>query len=116
LTWQCCLVYIDDIIVFSPTFERHLDDLERVFTRIREANMFIKLKKCHFCRRELPFLGHLITEHGVKPDPAKLRAIDAIPPPQNVKDLRTFLGLTGYYRRFIRDYAAIARPLSNLTS
>ena len=77
--------------------------------------MFIKLKKCYFCRRELPFLGHLITDQGVKPDPAKLQAIETIQPPKNVKDLRAFLGLTGYYRRFIKDYAAIAKPLTNLT-
>ncbi|CAF4634095.1 unnamed protein product, partial [Rotaria socialis] len=69
LKWQCCLVYIDDVVIFSPTFEQHIVDLEKVFQALQSANLTLKASKCQFCRREMRYLGHIITQNGIKPDP-----------------------------------------------
>ncbi|CAF3775116.1 unnamed protein product [Rotaria sp. Silwood1] len=114
LKWQCCLVYLDDIIVYSPTFEQHIHDLRNVFTALAEANLTLKASKCHFCRREMKFLGHLITPDGIKPDPGLISTITQFNQPTTLKDVQAFLGLTGYYRRFIKNYAKIAEPLLRL--
>jgi hypothetical protein len=111
LKWQCCLVYIDDVVIYSPTCEQHLIDLERVFQALRMANLTLKISKCQFCRREMRYLGHLITPKGIKPDPDLVKAVSEFPQPKKVKDVQSFLGLTGYYRRFIQGYAKIAEPL-----
>ena len=114
IKWQSCLVYIDDIIVFSPTFEQHLKDLSNVFDRLSAAGLTLKATKCDFCRKELKYLGHLVTPEGIKPDPGLVDAVQSFPRPQRLKDVQSFLGLTGYYRRFIRDYAKVAEPLLRL--
>ncbi|CAF3396631.1 unnamed protein product, partial [Rotaria sp. Silwood2] len=111
LKWQCCLVYIDDIIIYSPTFEQHIEDLKRVFEALRSANLTLKTPKCHFCRRETKYLGHIITSDGVKPDPDLVKSVVDFPRPQTIREVQSFLGLTGYYRRFIQNYARIAEPL-----
>lgn len=111
LKWQCCLVYIDDVVIYSPTFEQHLVDLEKVFQALKSANLTLKLSKCQFCRQEMRYLGHVITPNGIKPDPDLVEAVTKFPQPKKVKDVQSFLGLTGYYRRFIKDYARIAEPL-----
>ena len=111
LKWQCCLVYIDDVIIYSPTFEQHLIDLEKVFQTLKEANLTLKASKCCFCRREMKYLGHVITQEGVKPDPTLIQAVENFPQPKTIKDVQSFLGLTGYYRRFIQNYSKIAEPL-----
>ncbi|CAF5195616.1 unnamed protein product, partial [Rotaria magnacalcarata] len=111
LKWQCCLVYIDDIIVYSPNFEQHLLDLEKVFLALREANLTLKASKCCFCRKEMKYLGHVVTQNGIKPDPTLTKAVTDFPQPKPIKDVQSFLGLTGYYRRFIKNYAKIAEPL-----
>ena len=111
LKWQCCLVYIDDVVIYSPTFEQHLTDLTNVFEALKSANLTLKASKCHFCRREMQYLGHLITQDGVKPDPALIKSVSNFPQPRKIKDVQSFLGLTGYYRRFIKNYAKIAEPL-----
>ncbi|CAF2960927.1 unnamed protein product [Rotaria sp. Silwood2] len=111
LKWQCCLVYIDDVIIYSPTFEKHIEDLKRVFEALRSANLTLKTSKCHFCRWETKYLGHIITSDGVKPDPDLIRSVIDFPRPQTIRDVQSFLGLTGYYRRFIQNYARIAEPL-----
>ena len=109
--WQCCLVYLDDVVIFSPTFEQHMTDLRNVFQALRTANLTVKLPKCQFCRREMKYLGHVITSNGIKPDPELIKAVKKFPEPRKIKDVQSFLGLTGYYRRFIKDYAKIAEPL-----
>ncbi|CAF0913458.1 unnamed protein product [Didymodactylos carnosus] len=109
--WQCCLVYIDDIVIFSPTFDQHLIDLNNVLHKIREAELTLKTSKCQFCRRELKYLGHLVTPEGIKPDPSIVSSVREFPRPQKIRTLQSFLGLTGYYRRFIKNYAKIAEPL-----
>ena len=114
IKWQSCLVYIDDIIVFSPTFDQHLKDLSNVFDRLSAAGLTLKATKCDFCRKELKYLGHLVTPDGIKPDPGLVDSVQSFPRPQRLKDVQSFLGLTGYYRRFIRDYAKVAEPLLRL--
>lgn len=116
LTWVCTLVYMDDIIVYSPTFEQHLLDMDKVFERLRDANMFIKPSKCFMCKERLPFLGHIVSNEGVSPDPGKTEAVHKMPRPSNATEVRMFLGLTNYYRRFVRGYAEMAAPLNALTS
>ena len=114
LKWKCCLVYLDDIIVYSPTFQQHLQDLHSVFLALASANLTLKASKCYFCRREMKFLGHLITPDGIKPDPTLISTITQFSQPSTVKDVQAFLRLTGYYRRFIKNYAKIAEPLLDL--
>ncbi len=111
LKWQCCLVYIDDVVIYSPTFEQHLIDLENVFQALKSANLTLKASKCQFCRREMRYLGHVITQNGIKPDPDLIKSVTNFPQPKKIKDVQSFLGLTGYYRRFIKDYAKVAEPL-----
>lgn len=111
LKWQCCLVYIDDVVIFSSTFEQHLRDLDKVFSALKDAKLTLKASKCQFCRPEMRYLGHIITQSGIKPDPELIKSVIEFPRPRRIKDIQSFLGLTGYYRRFIRDYAKIAEPL-----
>ncbi|CAF1352468.1 unnamed protein product [Rotaria sp. Silwood1] len=104
---QSRLVYIDDIVVFSSTFEQHLKDLSSVFDHLKTAGLTLKASKCDFCRKELKYLGHIITPDGIKPDPGLIDSVKLFPQPTRLKDIQSFLGLTGYYRKFIKDYAKI---------
>ena len=115
LLWKCALIYIDDIIVYSTSFSQHLIDLRKVFVKIRKANLSLKTSKCTFAKASTNFLGHVVTTEGVKPNEENLKAVKEFATPQNRKNVQSFLGLTGYYRRFIKDYAKIANPLFNLT-
>ena len=114
LLWKNCFVYIDDVLVCSRTFEEHLTHLQQVLTRLREAGLRLKAKKCLFLRREVTYLGHLVTPYGVKPDPAKTSQIQVYPRPTDVTQVRQFLGLASYYRRFVSGFAQIASPLHAL--
>ena len=115
LKWQCCLVYLDDVVVFSRTFEQHVKDLRIVFDRLAEAGLKLKPSKCFFCCTELLYLGYLVTPQGLKPDPTTKRAILEFPAPRDVSAVRTFMGMTGHYRQFIKDYAMIVKPIHDLT-
>ena len=110
-----CFVYLDDIVIFGDHPAQHHQRLEAVLQRLSEVGMKVNLRKCTFMKSELLYLGHVITQVGVRPDPSKVKAIKDYPRPKNIKEIRTFLGLAGYYRRFLRDYAEIARPLTELT-
>ena len=114
LKWQCCLVYLDDVVVFSRTFDDHLRDLRLIFNRLFEAGLKLKPSKCFFCCTELLYLGYLITPEGLKPDPTTKTAILEYPAPTDVSGVRTFLGMTGHYRQFIPNYAIIAGPIQEL--
>ena len=114
LTWQSCLVYIDDIIIFSATFETHFRDLEVVLTRLIEAGFLLKAKKCRFAVDRVEYLGHIVTPQGISPDPAKLIKLRGFPIPRNITDVRAFLGLAGYYRKFIKGFSLLACPLFDL--
>jgi hypothetical protein len=109
------LVYLDDVIIYSKTIEDHLRDIEEVFTLIEKAQLKLKLKKCQFFRTEVNYLGHIITSEGIAPDPDKIEKIKNYPVPTAVDDVRSFLGLAGYYRRFIPNFGKVAKPLTSKT-
>ena len=115
LKWRNLLVYMDDICVFSTSFENHLADLKLVFEWLRSAKLKLKPSKCHLFKNELKFLGHVISDHGIKPDPDKIKAISNMPIPSNVSKLQSFLGMCSYYRKFIQDFSQICKPLYELT-
>lgn len=108
-----CLVYMDDIIVFSTSLTEHIDNLAKIFKTLRKHNLKVQLDKSEFLQKEVAFLGHIVTPDGVKPNPDKIQIIKKWPLPSNEKELRGFLGILGYYRKFIRDFAKIAKPLTN---
>ncbi|XP_058603950.1 retrovirus-related Pol polyprotein from transposon 297 [Onychostoma macrolepis] len=115
LIYKSCTVYLDDIVVASPTFQQHLRDLEEVLARLRSAGLSIKLDKCQFCRKELTFLGYRVTKEGILPNEEKVKAVVDFATPVNIKQVRQFLGITSYYRCFIHEYARHAEPLFALT-
>ena len=115
MQWERAVLYLDDIIVFSDSVEEHLKRLEEILQRLRAANLMLKPSKCHFFKRQVEFLGHIVSQYGVSTDPHKVEAVKEWPTPRRVRDVRAFLGLTGYYRRFIQNYGEIAKPLHELT-
>ncbi|XP_015969943.1 uncharacterized protein LOC107493360 [Arachis duranensis] len=108
------LVFFDDILIYSPSTSQHLAHLEIVLQTLQKESLFAKLSKCLFAVSEIDYLGHTITEKGVHMEKDKIQAVLAWPTPENLKQLRGFLGLTGYYRRFIKGYASLASPLTDL--
>lgn len=115
LIGKSCYVYIDDIIIVGKNREDHLKNLEEVFSLLEKANLKVNIEKSKFLKTEVEFLGHVVTQNGILPDPDKISAIQRIPAPKNLKQLKSFLGLASYYRRFIKDFAMVAKPLTNLT-
>ena len=114
LNWKIALVYIDDILIFSQNFDQHLDHLGQVFQNLRAANLRIHPGKCKFAAREVKYLGHILSPKGIKVDPSKYSAIETYPVPKNVKNVRAFLGLAQFYRKYIKSFAQIALPLNKL--
>ena len=108
-------VYLDDVLVFSETFEEHLHHLALVINRLLKAGLKLRPSKCHFICKQVQYLGHLITPSGILPNPGRTDAVRIYPTPQSVKEVRQFLGLASYYRRFVEGFASIAQPLHNLT-
>src|SRR3954469_12326961 len=108
------LLYLDDILVFLETEEEHVEHLRLVLGKLREWKFYAKFSKCEFWMKEVVYLGHIISAEGIKVHPEKVEAIVKWEPPQNVKQLRSFLGLAGYWRRFVENYSQIANPLSNV--
>ena len=108
-------VYLDDILVFSETFEKHLEHLQQVIERLTVAGLKLKPSKCHFICQKVEYLGHLITPSGIHPNPNRVKAVREFPVPQSVREVRQFLGVASYYRRFIRGFAKTAQPLHALT-
>lgn len=109
--WQCCLVYLDDILVFSKDFDTHMKDLDLVLGRLQQHGLLVKPQKCTLCTKEIKYLGHLISGKGVRPDPAKVAALRDMPAPSNVTQLQSFLGFANYYRLFVKNFAREASPL-----
>ena len=108
------LVFFDSILIYSPTWEQHLEHVQLTLAVLRQHQFYVKMSKCAFGKQELEYLGHIITHRGVKVDEKKIEAMVAWPRPSNITELRGFLGLTGYYRKFVQGYGLIARPLTNL--
>ena len=105
------MTYLDDIIIFSNSEEEHLLHLEEVFHWLREAGLNMKRSKCNFFKSQIHYLGHLISENGISPLLDKLDSIKNMLAPKCVKEIKQFLGLTGYYRKFVPRFADISRPL-----
>lgn len=114
LNWRICLVYIDDILCFSENFQTHLQHLRLIFQRLREANLTLQTAKCKFAAKRVIYLGHILSKSGIEVDPDKTRAISTLPPPQNPKKLRSFMGMANYYRKYIFGYSKICTPLNAL--
>jgi hypothetical protein len=111
---RCVLVFFDDILIYNKTWAEHLQHMRAVFTVLREHSLVLKRSKCLFAQRNVAYLGHVITGSGVAMDESKIDAVKAWPIPRTIRALRGFLGLTGYYRRFIHNYGIIAAPLTAL--
>ena len=105
-----CFVYLDDVVIYGVNLEDHNNRLKNVLTCFRTFNMKLQPRKCNFLRTEVKYLGHIITRYGTKPDPTLVDAILKFPIPNNIKEISSFLSLSGYYRQFIHDYAKIAEP------
>jgi hypothetical protein len=108
------LVFFDDILVYSRTWEDHLNHLSQVLQLLLQDQWYIKLSKCAFAQQQIAYLGHVISSKGVSTDPNKVEAVKSWPVPTNSKELRGFLGLAGYYRKFVRHFGMIAKPLTTL--
>lgn len=114
LKYEICLCYLDDIIVFSRTWEEHLKNLRTVLERIKSAGIYLKPTKCQFARRSITFLGHQVSADGVTVTPEKVKAVLDFPTPSKAEDIKVFLGLVNFYRPFLRNIAQIQRPLTDL--
>ena len=114
LAWRTCLAYLDDVIVFSRTWGEHLSRLEEVFQRMRDCNLKLHPAKCHLGQRKVTFLGHEVSAEGLRPDPTLVKALLDLNPPSTPTQVRQFLGLASYYRRFVPKFSTIASPLNTL--
>ena len=114
LNW--CIIYLDDVILFSNTPGEHLERLRGVFQKMREAGLKLKPSKCDFFKDRIAYLGHIVSKAGIETDPKKIADIKEWPQPKTVTDVRQFLGFINYYRKFIKQYAQIANPLNKLIS
>ena len=114
LQYYICLCYIDDIVIFSSTFEEHLSHISLVLDRLIKANLKAKPQKCMFAKKEVWFLGNILSKDGIKPDPGKTRAIKEMKSPTNVKGLCRALGLMGFYGRFVPHFQIHASALYHL--
>ena len=115
LQWNNCLVYLDDILIIGKTFDDHLHNLSLVLDRLRGAGLKLKPSKCDVCKKQVTYLGHIVSTDGVATDPAKTDRVKHWPNPTCKRQIQQFLGLASYYRRFINGFATIAKPLHHLT-
>ncbi len=114
LNWNTCLVYLDDIIVPAPSFDEAITRIRAVFTRLQETGLKLSPKKCHLFKKQVEYLGHVVSEEGVKTDPQKISAVRGWPTPTTVSEVKSFVGMASYYRRYVRGFAEIAKPLHRL--
>jgi hypothetical protein len=111
---KCALVFFDDILVYSASLDGHTRHLKLVLELLARDQWKVKLSKCSFARQQVSYLGHIIDAQGVSTDPVKIQAIAEWPTPSGIRDLCSFLGLAGYYRKFIRNFGVICQPLTTL--
>ena len=109
------IIFFDDILIYSPSLEEHEIHLRLVLQRLREKQLYAKLSKCDFWQRKMGFLGHVVSGEGISVDPKKIKIVVDLSRPTIVIGIRSFLGLTGYYRRFIKGFARLAAPMTKLT-
>ena len=114
IAWKYVLCYVDDIIIFSSSFEDHLQHLEEVFRRLRDAGLKLSPKKCFFAKQKLHYLGFVISKDGIEADPKKVEKILNLKPPKDAKGVKSLLGLTAFYKKFIPQYSQVCAPLFNL--
>ena len=110
-----CSIFVDDILIYSNSAEKHARRLENVFWRFEEANLQLHPGKCAFAQSQVQYLGYILSENGISPSPEKVKAVQNYPTPKNVRDVRAFLGLASFYRRLVPDFAHIAKVLTVLT-
>jgi hypothetical protein len=115
LNWECCIAYLDDILVFSPSWEKHIEDLDALFTSLRKYKIHLKAKKCFLGIESVSFLGHVVSDEGVRPDPDKVKAILG-DMPSTKDECRAWHGLASYYRRFVKGFAHKVKPLTEFTA
>ena len=113
--FKICHGKLDDIIIFSRTEEEHLEHLEKIFRKLREYGLKMKREKCDFFKKHLQYLDHLVLEDGFEPLLEKIKSIKNMLPPKTAKEVKQFLGLAGYYRKFVPRFPDLSRPLTNLT-
>ncbi|XP_040172579.1 uncharacterized protein K02A2.6-like [Anopheles arabiensis] len=106
--------FIDDVIVFGKDMKSHKDSLNTLFARLKEYGFHVKAEKCHFCKTQLVYLGHVVDKHGIRPDSEKIKTIASIPPPSNVSELRSYLGAVNFYGRFVRNLHELRYPMDQL--
>jgi len=111
---ECVVVFLDDILIYSKSYDEHVEHIRKVLQRLRQHQFYAKLKKCEFFKRSVTFLGHDISEEGVRVNGKKIAAVQEWPVPKDATDVRSFLGFCQFYRNFIKDFAAIAKPLTDL--
>ena len=104
-SWEFVMAYLDDIIIYSPNFNQHLEHLQLVFDKMSNVHLLFKLSKCTFCRFQFLYLGYLVSRFGIATDPAKIVAIKSTKRPTNLTELRSWISIMGYYRRFVRDFS-----------
>ena len=109
---KICLVYLDDIIILGTSLQEHIENIRKVFSKLKEHNLKIQIDKSEFLKKEVAYLGHIVSSEGVKPNPSKIQAVKEFPIPKTPKEIKTYLGLLGYYRKFIPDFAKLTKPMT----
>ena len=108
------LIFMDDVLIFSDTIEAHIELFNEVMRRLKEVNLLVQIEKCELLKSEVCYLGFIVNKDGVKPNPEKIRVVKEFPRPKNVKNIRQFIGLCSFYRKHIKNFAKVSKPLTKL--
>ena len=111
---KICAIYLDDLIIFSSTLEEHLERSDMVLQRLKECNLKLSPSKCKFLQTKVKYVGHIVSENGVEADPEKIEKVRNWPSPKNGDEIHQFTSFAGYYRRFVKDFSKIAKPITDL--